>query len=190
MKQYTRQTPQFSLCGLNCSLCPRFRTTGSSRCPGCGGEDFYEKHPTCGVISCSQRHGGVEYCFECSDYPCDRYTSKNDKDSFISYMNGASDMETAKTHGLPYYLDRLSRKSEILDVLLRDWDNGRLKAYFCRAVNVLPLEDLELAMSQLTKTNGPSKSPNDLDPTTKGKFAKDFFDKLAAARGISLQLRR
>jgi len=190
MKQYTRETPQFSLCGLNCSLCPRYRTTGSSRCPGCGGEDFYEKHPSCGVISCSLRHGGVAYCFNCSEYPCDRYTRENDKDSFLSYMNVTKDMESAKTEGLDSYLEQLAKRSDVLDVLLQDWDNGRLKSYFCVAANLLSVKDLEHAMSELSGIANNLKNSSEANSSLYGRVAKEYFDKLASDRGISLKLRR
>jgi hypothetical protein len=194
MKEYIRETPLFSLCGLNCCLCPRFRTTGSSRCPGCGGEDFYEKHPTCGIISCGQRHDGVEYCFQCKEYPCNRYTGPNEKDSFITYRHVPMDMNTAKDTGLEKYLEQLSKKSYILDILLDEWDNGRLKSYFCLAVNLLPLSDLELAMSELSQREqlqGEDPAANATsDSALKGKIAKEYFDTLAAESGISLQLRK
>jgi len=192
MKQYSRETPQFSLCGLNCCLCPRFRTTGSSRCPGCGGVDFYDKHPACGIISCSQRHGEVEYCFRCSDYPCDRYTRTNERDSFITYRNVPMDMDTAKGIGLEVYLDQLSKKSRILDTLLDEWDNGRLKSYFCLAVNLMPLAELEVAMSKLDqiKNQQATRSISSSGNIENGKVAKEYFDTLAAEKGISLQLRR
>jgi len=190
MKEYTRKTPQFSLCGLNCCLCPRYRTIGDSRCPGCGGADFYEKHPSCGIISCSLKHDGVAYCFQCSDYPCARYTGINAKDSFITYMHVPMDMETAKGMGLEVYLNQLSKKSRILDILLDEWDNGRLKSYYCTAVNLLPLQDLEVAMTELARI---AKEQEDMNPSNgamKGKIAKEYLDTIAAEKEISLQLRR
>jgi hypothetical protein len=33
MKEYYRNYPLFSLCGLNCGLCPRYHTQGESKCP-------------------------------------------------------------------------------------------------------------------------------------------------------------
>jgi len=54
MKEYKREYPLFSLCGLNCGLCPKYHTNGESKCPGCGGTDFTLKHPPCKVIRCNQ----------------------------------------------------------------------------------------------------------------------------------------
>ena len=57
-------------CGIDCGLCPRFHTTGDSACPGCGGLNFKEKHPSCGFLTCCAIKNGREVCSDCSHYPC------------------------------------------------------------------------------------------------------------------------
>jgi hypothetical protein len=148
VKEYKRGTPFFSLCGLNCGLCPRFQTAGESRCPGCGGQDFHVKHPSCSVITCSKKHGCVEYCFECSSYPCDRYRTIGTADSFISYRNVLSDMERANAD-LNQYTTDLNAKMEILGFLLSRYDDGRRKSFYCVAVNLLELRDLKDVLYQI-----------------------------------------
>jgi len=44
--------PTIACCGIDCGLCPRFYTAGASRCCGCGGKDFANVHPACGILSC------------------------------------------------------------------------------------------------------------------------------------------
>jgi hypothetical protein len=41
-------------CGIDCGLCPRYYTEGGeeSRCPGCFGENFVQKHTPCSTASC------------------------------------------------------------------------------------------------------------------------------------------
>ena len=118
MEEYKRENPLFSLCGLNCGMCPRCNTQGKSKCPGCGGTDFHLKHPSCSVITCSRKHGQVEYCYQCSAYPCARYDRIGGADSFISYRNVKSDFEKAKTGGLEQYTRELTEKIDILDFLI------------------------------------------------------------------------
>lgn len=93
MKEYKREYPMFSLCGLNCCLCPRYHTDGSSKCPGCGGADFTLYHPSCPVITCNKKHDNIEFCFECSLYPCQKYEYQ--VDSFISKRNILQDLKAA-----------------------------------------------------------------------------------------------
>ena len=95
MNYTTRTYPLFSACGLNCGLCPRYYTVGQSRCPGCADEGFTDAHCSCGVLSCCQRKG-LEYCFLCEEFPCEKYEGADSSDSFITHKNQFHDMEKAK----------------------------------------------------------------------------------------------
>ena len=171
----------FSACGLNCGLCPRYHTDGDSRCPGCAGEGFSDVHPPCGVLSCAQRKG-VDYCFECDEYPCPKYDGVDGSDSFITHLNQFKDLDKAKTIGMPAYKAELDEKVRILETLLRDYNDGRRKSFFCLAVNLIELKDLRALMAQL---------PDPLDSIkVKAKIAADLFKELAEKRGITLTLRK
>ena len=67
MKGFTREDKRFSLCGLNCGLCPM---QIGGYCPGCGGG---EGNQSCAIARCSLEHDKVEYCWQSGDYPCSRY---------------------------------------------------------------------------------------------------------------------
>ncbi len=47
-----KQYPSLGCCSLDCGMCPAYYTDGPSQCPGCGGEYFFEKHPSCFFITC------------------------------------------------------------------------------------------------------------------------------------------
>lgn len=148
MEEYKRKSAIFSLCGLNCCLCPRFHMDGASACPGCGGDDFSAKHPSCAVITCSKKHGFVEYCFACASYPCPRYQKPSETDSFISYKNVLPDQKAAKDN-LGEYLKELTEKQEILRELISNYNDGRSKGFYCLAVNLLPLSALGEIMDEI-----------------------------------------
>ena len=173
-----RSYPHFSACGLNCGLCPRHYTDGSSRCPGCGGEDFSAKHPACGVLSCSTKRG-LEYCYLCDEYPCKKY-DKALVDSFITHQHIFTDPERAKRLGIEAYRQELEEKITLLQRLLQD-DDGRRKSFFCLAVNLLPLEDITAALAA---------SKAQLSETPKERAAKitELFHAAAEQRGIPLKL--
>ena len=67
MKDFRRDNLLFSLCGLNCGLCPM---NLNQHCPGCGGG---EGNQSCSLAKCSLQHENVEYCFQCKHYPCEKY---------------------------------------------------------------------------------------------------------------------
>jgi len=148
MKEYKRRYASFSLCGLNCCLCPRYQIDGSSKCPGCGGEDFSIKHPSCRVITCNEKQDNVEFCFECSLYPCKKYQEPSKVDSFISYKNVLQNFADAK-FDLENYLKNLKEKQEILLHLIENYNDGRSKGFYCIAIDILPLTALNDIMENI-----------------------------------------
>ena len=186
MKEYTREYPAFSLCGLNCGLCPRYQTDGSSKCPGCGGKDFHLKHPACSVISCSKKHGNVEYCFQCSSYPCEKYSHPSSTDSFISYQHVLSDFEKAEQEGLDAYKKELDARMEFLEFLIRTYNDGRKKNYYCLGVSLLSWADLS-AIKYSINTEISGEDGNQREKI--GKIVK-LFENKAKERDIKLKLRK
>lgn len=185
MKEYSREYPLFSLCGLNCGLCPRYQTKGIPKCPGCGGQDFHLKHPGCSVITCNRRHDNVEYCFQCSCFPCEKYGSPGDTDSFISYRNAISDLQRAKSDW-DRYRTELNEKVDILEFLLDNYNDGRKKNFYCIAVNLLSLEDVKDVMEEIRE--GASKEGADI----KAKIgqAVSLFESKAKKAKVQLGLRK
>lgn len=181
MKYVPRGTPILSACGLNCGLCPRHRTDGVSRCPGCGGENFAAKHPPCGVLSCCARHG-IEYCFQCGEYPCKRYEGATLFDSFITHRHMQKDFEKVKSVGLEAYLVELQQKMELLQFLLDSCNDGRRKSFFCLAVNLLELQDVQDAAAQLQTVEDSVKE--------RAAAAVRLLEAAAEKRGVELKLRK
>jgi hypothetical protein len=159
MKEYKRRHPAFSLCGLNCILCPKYNTVGSSRCPGCGGDDFYEKHPSCKVIKCSQEHGNIEFCFECVEYPCKGYNSIGDRDSFISYKHVSANLGKAKKN-LEKYLEEINERKIALSKLINEYNDGKSKGFYCIAANNLEVISLKKCINEINKIGNCVKRRN------------------------------
>ena len=149
MKGFQRSYKLFSLCGLNCGLCPMYI---DKYCPGCGGG---EGNQACAIARCSLQHGGIEYCFMCADYPCEKYDGIDEYDSFICHRNQLKDNERAKEIGLERYKSELEEKAEILNYLLSNCNSGRQKTLFCIAVNLLELQDIKAVLEQIKEAAEP-----------------------------------
>lgn len=184
MEYKQREYPLFSACGLNCGLCPRYQMDGTSKCPGCSGKDFLTKHPKCGVLSCSQRKG-LEYCFQCDEYPCTKYDGADLYDSFITHKNQLRDNSKASQLGIEAYISELEQKIEILEKLLVNHNDGRKKSFFCNAVNLLELTDIEGAMARIYKETSSEENIKER-AVVAAKLLQDAADR----QGISLILRK
>ena len=170
MKGFSRNNPYPSLCGLNCKLCSM---NISGHCGGCG-----FGNQSCPIARCSLEHGKPEYCFQCSEYPCDRYAHIDEYDSFITHMNQKADLEKMQKIGEEAYNAEQVEKRNILDRLLTEYNDGRKKTLFCLAVNLLPLEDLRTVFAD-----------GDMDLSIKDR-AKLMEKRLKEKSSVELKLRK
>ena len=180
MKNFTRTDSLFSLCGLNCVLCPMHL---DHYCPGCGGG---VGNQSCAIARCSQQHNSIEYCNQCDEYPCEKYDGMDEFDSFIAHRNQRKDLDKVKEIGLDAYHSELIEKEKILHYLLENYNDGRRKSFFCLAVNLLSLQDLKSAVNQIIVA---SESDN-LKPKEKATLAVDKFHAIAKQRNTILKLNK
>ena len=180
MKGFNRPNQLFSLCGLNCGLCPMFL---NKNCPGCGGGDGNQ---SCKIARCSLGHDGVEYCFQCSEYPCEKYDHIDDFDSFITHQSRKADLEKARCFGIEAYNVEQVEKAKILDFLLSNYNDGRKKTLFCVAVNLLDLQDLKAALLEI-------ECKPDMKTLTlkeKSAFVENLLQTAASNKNIELKLHK
>ncbi len=176
---------EFSLCGLNCGLCPRYHTNGPSRCPGCRGPRFGEVHPTCPIIRCSEHHGNVEYCHQCISYPCERYRETPATDSFITYVPRLADQRRALEFGMDTYRQELDEKIGILKHLLAMYDDGRRKGFYCLAANLLDLQSLRGTVERVERIV--AQTPMERKECV--RLMVSTIEETAGKRNVSLRLR-
>lgn len=178
-KKFKRNDLCLSLCGLNCSLCPMLIRGG---CTGCReGSSCYK---VCNFAPCSIEHGNIDYCFECEEYPCEKYDGVDLHDSLISHRNQKKDMEKAKRIGIENYRKEQMLKKEILNRLLAEYDTGRRDVFFCLAVNLLELDDLEIILKEA------DEQTVNMNLNDKSDFMKKALNECGERRNIELKLRR
>jgi len=171
-------------CGIDCVLCPRFRTKGVSVCPGCGGLDFKEKHPSCGFLTCCVIKKRLEVCSDCPDYPCKRFDSvRQGFDSFVTHKKIFPNLDLIKNKGIGFFIDQQKIRMNILIDFLSNYDDGRSKSFFCISCALLPIDKLMETQKFI------HKSGNSLQATrAKNKLLKDSLRLVADKYGIVLRL--
>jgi len=185
MNNYEREYTLLSLCGLNCGLCPmHYLANNTNSCPGCGGKGFQK----CKIVTCAQNHGGLEFCYQCEEYPCSKYDNIDAADSFITHRNQLDNFKKVKKNGLASYKSELNIKTEILTYLLDHFNDGRRKTLFCTAVSLLELEDIQNVIDDINLEIG--KSESELSLNEKALIAARQFQSMADRHNISLKLRR
>lgn len=177
IKGFKRKNQLLSLCGLNCGLCPMFI---GKNCGGCG-----NGNQSCSIAKCSIERK-VEYCIECSDYPCERYHHIDEVDSFITHRNQKSDLEKSKEIGIEKYNLEQEEKIRILDYLLSNYNDGRRKSFFCVAVNLLDISELKAALRLVSE----NKELSLLSKKQSASYVVDILNSIADKRGIKLKLNK
>lgn len=179
--------PETGICGLSCKLCPRYHTEGKSRCGGCKSE--FRMGAGCSFITCAVKRKGVEFCWECDESAtCEKWMKHREfgreHDSFKCYQKLEDDIAFLENNGVETFEEEQGVREEILVEMLRDFNEGRSKSYYCIAVTVMETGELREA---LAKAENDSSS---LDIKARAKDLHSILDGIAADRGYHLKLRK
>jgi hypothetical protein len=180
--------PTIGCCGIDCGLCPRYHTAGSSRCPGCAGPDFFEKHPSCGHITCCVKKRKLEVCSQCDEFPCSKFESWADGDSFVTHKKTLFNLDSIRREGLEGFVEQQGKRIGLLKTMLEEFDDGRSKSYYCIATALLPVTVLEESMRRAQGQIKPDKAKSG-DVKARAGILKGFLDDCAAKTGVELKLR-
>lgn len=184
-----KKYPTIACCGLDCGLCPVYYTKGPSRCPGCFGHNFSNKHPSCSIITCCVKKHSFETCADCNEFPCSKINMWDKHDSFISHKVSLSNLRLIKQKGLDHFLKQQQRRIELLEDMLENFNEGRSKSFYCIASALLLIEDLENALER-TNTQIKDEKINIKDLKTKSKILRENLNRLANQNSIELKLKR
>lgn len=177
-------------CGLDCGLCPRFYTSGPSRCPGCCGEDFFNKHPSCPFVTCCAKKKDLEVCAQCDEYPCTKFDKETGlTDSFITHRKVRDNQKAIQESGLDAFIEQQAQRIAILEKMLEHYDDGKSKSYYCIAAALLSLDGLARSI-QGAEQEVRDRSIDRSDFKTKAKVLRQFLEDTAQGENAELKLRK
>jgi hypothetical protein len=177
---------KIGVCGLSCRLCPMYNTEAESRCFGC--KSTARMIVGCPFITCAVKKKGVEFCWECNENKtCEKWkkhiAAGKTSDSFKCYQTLEKDISFIQTKGIDEFEKTQEKREKILKQMLREFNEGRSKSYYCIAATVLEIEEIKEALMRAKK-----ESIN-LDVKGKSKVLHLIFDDIAGKKGYCLKLR-
>ena len=184
-----KRYPTVACCGLDCGLCPAYYTKGPSRCPGCCGPDFFNKHPSCSIITCCVKKHDYETCAECDEFPCIKIDKWDKMDSFISHKVSLSNLGLIQKEGIEQFVAQQKRRIELLNAMLEEFNEGRSKSLYCIATALLSIDDLDIVLQE-SKQVIKDEEINANNLKAKSKVLRDKLSKLANSKSIELKLKR
>lgn len=184
----TKTYPTIGCCGIDCGLCPRYYTSGSSRCPGCCGPDFFNKHPSCSHITCCVKKRNLEVCADCIEFPCLKFEGWDTGDSFVTHLKSVTNLKLISEQGLEAFVAQQRKRMELLETMLTDFDEGRSKSFYCIAATLLRIAALQAALKG-TEQKMKANERESWDIKAKSKILRNLLSYMAAREGIELKLR-
>ncbi len=179
--------PEIAICGLSCRLCPHYHTEGSSRCGGCKTES--RMGAGCPFITCALKKKGVEFCWDCEESEtCEKWAKHREAgkkaDSFKCYQSLEDDIAFVRKNGVEEFAETQMKRELLLNEMLREFNDGRSKSYYCIAATVLEIAELEEALSEA------GKNSEGLEQKEKARVLHSILDKIASKRNCYLKLRK
>jgi len=189
MKNY----PTIGYCGLDCGLCPRYYAVGSSRCPGCCGPEFFNKHPSCSYITCCVKKKRLDVCAQCDEFPCSKFESwlenGGEYDSFLTHKKAKPNLAFIRTYGLDKFMEQQRRRIMLLEKMLENFDDGRSKSFYCLAATLLPITDIETSLDK-TEQKLKANTINLDNLKINSRILKEFLNESAIRNEVELRLRK
>lgn len=179
--------PAIGICGLSCLLCPSYNTEAKSICLGCKSEGRIAAG--CPFITCALKKKGIEFCWECDESEtCHKWKNHREtgkkKDSFKCYQKLENDIAFINKNGVAEFEKTQIDREEILKDMLKEFNEGRSKSYYCIASTVLDIDELEDALK------GARQVSKGLDIKEKSRLLHSIIDEIAGRRNYYLKLRK
>jgi len=179
--------PEIGVCGLSCRLCPAYNAGATRWCDGCKREK--RMAVGCPFLTCSLKRQGVEFCWDCKENKeCERWRKHRaygkKADSFKCYQTLETDIAFVQKNGIVAFERTQKQRERFLKEMLRDFNEGRSKSYYCIAATVLHSEELEAALAKARKES------TGLDIKGRSKILHSILDDVASKKGYRLVLRK
>ena len=178
--------PKIGICGLSCRVCPASHRETASKCEGCKTESRMKVG--CTFIRCGFKKKGLEFCWLCEDVDSCEKLSKHREfsrhhDSFVCYQKLEDNIRMAKDN-LEQFNEEQEERENLLREMLREFNEGRSKTYYCIASTVCEIKDLKRILNEAKEQS------KGLDIKKKSNILHDLLSQLAEKQNLILKLRK
>ncbi len=144
----------------------------------------------CPFITCAVKKKGIEFCWECEESnTCEKWRKHREAgkrhDSFKCYQTLEEDISFIHKNGINEFEKIQKQREQLLKEMLKDFNEGRSKSYYCIAATVLELEELKEALTQAKKESDGIDSIKE-----KSKILHSILDDISFKKKYYLRLRK
>jgi hypothetical protein len=143
----------------------------------------------CTFINCAVKKKGIEFCWLCSENKtCEKWRNHRElgklHDSFVCYQKLEDNISFVQEHGMAEFEKQQKSRERLLGEMLKEFNEGRSKSYYCIAATVLEIEDLEKSLAEARK------QASELGPKEKARILHAILDRVADRKKYCLRLRK
>ena len=143
----------------------------------------------CPFITCAIKRKGIEFCWQCEESSaCEKWRAHRENsrehDTFVCYQRLEDNIAFIQRHGIRAFEKTQKDRVRLLLEMLRDFNEGRSKNYFCIAATLLEIEELETALARA------GKDSDVLDIKSKSKILHTILSGIAEKNSYRLSLRK
>ena len=143
----------------------------------------------CPFITCALKKKGIEFCGDCEEKKtCEKWVkhrkAAKKADSFKCYQKLEEDIAFIQKNGVDEFEEIQKKREYLLKEMLREFNEGRSKSYYCIAVTVMEVGESEEALNQADKDS------KGLGFKGKSKVLHSILDEIAEQRNYFLKLRK
>ncbi|MEA2021051.1 MAG: DUF3795 domain-containing protein [Candidatus Caldatribacteriota bacterium] len=179
--------PEIGICGLSCRLCPNYHMDAKSRCLGCKSEGRIAVG--CPFITCAIKKKQIEFCWDCEENKtCEKWKKHRETgkyfDSFKCYQKLEDNIDFIQKNGVAEF-ERLQKiREQLLREMLKEFNEGRSKRYYCIANTILEIDELKEALTEAKNDS------NGLEIKEKSKLFHFILNRIAQQKKYYLKLRK
>jgi len=143
----------------------------------------------CPFITCALKKKGIEFCWDCTEpTTCETWMNHRESgkkvDSFTCYQNLKDDIAFMQKNGVDEFEKAQKIKENLINGMLREFNDGRSKSYYCIAATVMETGELEEALT-LARQNS-----DGLNIKEKTRVLHSVLDEIARQKNYYLKLRK
>jgi hypothetical protein len=135
------------------------------------------------------KQNNFETCAKCEIDECSKLKDWDKGDSFICHRKSLFNLNFIRDNGIEAFLDQQNKRISFLEKMLKEFNPGRSKGFYCIATALLSISELETALKNSERKIKESDINLD-DLSSKSKLLKKFLDDSAQNDGIELKLIR
>ena len=143
----------------------------------------------CPFITCAIKKKKIEFCWECKENKtCEKWKKHREAgkkfDSFKCYQKLEDDISFIQAKCIIEFEKIQKQREYLLKKMLKNFNEGRSKSYYCIVATVFEVEELKEALTHANKKSERS------DIKEKSKILHSILDEIALKKKYCLKLRK